>query len=130
MGLFNKSNAVGMQMSQRQVLESRLANSRNNILLVVGLTVVNIILLVTNSNTYFLFSAYIPYLLADLGMLFCGLYPSEYYADADMQFYSKGFFAAMLVIATVILVLYMLSWLFSKKQKAVKQTKDPYMLKD
>ena len=119
MGLFNKSNAVASQMTQRQLLESRYASARGNLLLVVALTVVNIILLVTNSDTYFLFSAYIPYLLVDLGMLFCGLYPSEVYADglADMQFLSNGFFAVMLVIAVVILMMYVLSWLFSKKQK-------------
>lgn len=119
MGLFNKASNNGVQFSQRQLLENKYANSCNNIMLVVVLTVINIVLLLTNSNTYFLFSAYIPFFLTDVGMLFCGMYPAELYTGelADMQFLSKGFLAITLGIAAVILILYVLSWIFSKKQK-------------
>jgi diguanylate cyclase (GGDEF)-like protein len=46
---------------------------------VLGFTIINIILLVTNTNTYFLFSAYIPYLIADFAMYFGGKYPAFYH---------------------------------------------------
>lgn len=119
MSLFNKNKSETIQVSQRQILENKYLNARGNILLVVALTVINIILLVTNSNTYFLFSAYIPYALVDIGMSFCGMYPAEYYVDFfdEIEFLPKEFFAVMLSIAIVILLLYFLCWIFSKKFK-------------
>ena len=119
MGLFNRNNNAATQLSPRQILENKYSSSCGNLLLVVVFTAINIVLLVANSNTYFLFSAYIPYLLADLGMYFCGLYPAEFYGGSTvgMDFFSKSFLAVMLGIAAVILVLYLLSWVFSRKQK-------------
>lgn len=119
MGLFNRNNNAATQLSPRQILENKYSSSCGNLLLVVVFTAINIVLLVANSNTYFLFSAYIPYLLADLGMYFCGLYPAEVYGGSTvgMDFLSKSFLVVMLGIAAVILVLYLLSWLFSRKQK-------------
>ena len=117
MSLFTKNQAQNTQVPERQVLESKFAGSRHNILLIVVFSVINIILLITNSNTYFLFSAYIPYMLADIGMYLCGLYPSEYYGEelAGIVFLDKNFLGIMLAAAAVILILYLLSWGFSKK---------------
>lgn len=119
MGLFSKFKNANTRPSERQMLEGRYANARNNILLVVVLTVINIILLVTNSNTYFLFSAYIPFVIADLAMYLCGMYPAEIYgADyANLQFFSQEVFVIAMVIAAVILGLYVLCWVFSKKMR-------------
>jgi len=81
------------------------------------LTVINIILLVTNSNRYFLFSAYIPFFITDLGMVLCGMYPEEAYADmGTLDFLPKGVFVAMMCIAVIMVALYVLSWVFSKKK--------------
>ncbi len=123
MGLFSKNNAVAEPASERKLLESKYAAARSNLLLVVAFTVINIVLLVTNSNSYFLFSAAIPYLFADLGMYLCGRYPTEYYgADvsvtADDVFLGNSFFVLMLVVAAFILFLYLLCWIFSKKHGA------------
>ncbi|MBR6682449.1 MAG: hypothetical protein IKL40_05650 [Clostridia bacterium] len=117
MGLFN--NTGRPNGSEKEILESKYQNSLYNILLVVGLTAVNLFLLITNSNTYFLFSAYIPFILTDFGMFFSGMYPSEYYAEyfPDMVFSSQSFFVIMLVISIVILALYVLSWIFARKRK-------------
>ena len=60
-------------LSARQTLEKRYSGARLNILLVAAFTLLNIIFLAAESGTFFLFSAYIPYLLVDMGMLFCGL---------------------------------------------------------
>lgn len=118
MGLFTGKAAANVQLSQRQLLEARVRNSRNNILWVVAFTLINILLLVSNSNSYFLFSAYIPYMLADYGMYFGGIYPAEYYGEflPEITFLGNGYFATMLVIAAVILVLYVLCWVFAKKK--------------
>ena len=116
-GLF--ANAKPQQPSQREMLTGKYQNARHNILLVVVFTLINIVLLVTNSNTYFLFSAAIPYYIADLGMFLCGKYPAEYYASefSDVEILDNSFFVVTLVIAGVILVLYLLSWIFAKKPR-------------
>jgi hypothetical protein len=94
-------------------------NARHNLLLVVGFTLINIILLVTNANSYFLFSAYIPYVIVDLGMALCGKYPAEYYGGEmeSLEFLDNTFFVITLVVAAVFLVLYLLSWLLCKKPR-------------
>lgn len=117
MGFLTNQNQQAQQVPERQALETKFANSRHNILIVLIFTVINILLLVTNSNSYFLFSAYIPYLFADLGMYLCGKYPAEFYSEeyALAEFLPGGFLAVMLVIAAVILALYLLSWMFTKK---------------
>ena len=103
----------------RQALEVKYRNSRSNLLLIIGFTVINIILLVTKSNSYFLFSAYIPYVLVDLGMLLCGKYPAEYYGEAfsSAEFFGPGVFWGLLAAALVIVALYFISWIFSKNGK-------------
>lgn len=119
MGFLNQNREVVQQGSERQILEAKYANSRHNILLVVIFSVINMTLLLTNADTYFLFSAYVPYLLTDIGMLMCGMYPEEFYVGelSAMEFLGKGFLGVMLAIAGVILLLYLLSWIFCKKNR-------------
>lgn len=114
-----KNESANEAVSQRQTLESKYTGARHNILLILAFSVINIILLVTNSNTYFLFSAYVPYVIVDLGMALCGMYPSEYYGEdlTGMEFLGKEFLTVTIVIAALLLVLYLLSWIFSKKNR-------------
>ena len=76
-------------LTERQVLETKYRNSRSNLLFVLIFTAINILLLVAQTNTYFLFSAYIPYALVGIGMLLCGMYPAEYYGQdySSMEFF-------------------------------------------
>ncbi len=106
-------------LSNKQVLETRYNNSRMNLLLVVAFTAINIVLLVTKSDTYFLFSAFIPYAMVTLGMMLCGMFPEEYYGEdlAGMEFFDSTVFAVFLGIAIVMVALYLLSWIFSKKNR-------------
>lgn len=119
MGFLTKNIEKKEEMSQRQLLETRYHNARSNLIWVLVFTVINIILLITNSNTYFLFSAFVPYILTDLGMTLCGMYPPEYYEGelAGMEFFGKEVFTVLLSIAVAILVLYLLCWIFSKKNR-------------
>lgn len=117
MGLFNKNQGATVQLTQRQMLENTVKVSRNNLLLVLAFTIINILLLVTDGNTYFLFSAYAPYMLVDYGMFYGGMYPTEYYGEflSEISFLGKGFFGVMMAIAAVVLILYALCWVFAKK---------------
>ena len=107
-----------LNVPEYQKLENRYKGSINNLLFVVVASVINIVLLVLNTDLYFLFSAFIPYALADYGMYFCGLYPEEYYVDMqDFAFYDTSFMGIMLTAAAVVIGIYLLCWYFAKKKK-------------
>lgn len=118
MGFFKESN-VNKPVAERGQLEAKYTNSRSNLLFVVLFSAINVFLLVTNSDKYFLFSAFIPYLIADLGMALCGRYPAEYYEGelSEYQFFDNSFFIISVVIAAVIIALHLLSWFLSKKPR-------------
>lgn len=86
--------------SQRTILQQKYNGARSNLLMMLILTTLNIVLYLSGSGTMFLFSATVPYLLAIWGTLF---------------FEAAPVMAIYLVIAVVILVLYLLCWVFSKK---------------
>ena len=119
MASFFKNNAQAQPVSQRDLYQNKYNSARGNLLLVVIFTVINIILLVTQSDRYFLFSAFVPYFIAWEGMFFCGMFPAEYYAEewAGIEFFDKSLFGILLAIAAVIVVIYLLCWIFSKKNK-------------
>jgi len=103
---------------ERARLEGKYRTSRYNLLLVIIFTVVNIVLLVTQSNRYFLFSATVPYFIADIGMVFGGMYPEEFYFETGVQplFDTTGF-VFLLSVAIVILAFYLLCFMMSKNKK-------------
>lgn len=104
--------------TKKSNLQTRYNSAVSNLLLVIGFSVINIVLLITNGNSYFLFSAFIPYFAVDYGMYFCGLYPEEYYADVpDMEFADKSFLVLTVAVAAVILLIYLLCWYLGKKKK-------------
>lgn len=111
-----KNNQKSKALSPKEELENKYKSSLSNLLLVMAFTAINIVLLVTNADTYFLFSAFIPYLCVDTGMYLCGMYPQEYYVG-DEVFLDKSFFAVMIAVAIVMLLLYLISWIMAKKQK-------------
>lgn len=111
--------AAKKQLSQREIYEQKYNSSRTNLLFVVIFTVINIVLLVTNADSYFLFSAFVPYFIATLGMMLCGRFPAEFYENGleDMIFLSDTFFVVVMVIAAVITLFYLLAWFMSSKKR-------------
>lgn len=113
-------NAEPVVIAERQKLERRYKGALSSLLLIAAFSGVNLLLLLINSDTYFLFSSYIPYLLGDYAMYFCGKYPAEVYADVpDMEFFGTGVFAAVVAVAVLIVLFYLLCWFMAKKKKAV-----------
>lgn len=88
-------------------------NARGNLLLVVIFTVINALLAFVGSSSYFLFSAYLPYYSVVLGLVLTGRMDvgQEYQLDEKYLVYFVGF-------AVLVLGLYLLFWLFSKKHYA------------
>ncbi len=118
MGLFGNKN-TGVSLSKRQQLEAKFQSARTDLLLIVAFTVINIILLVTGSESYFVFSAFIPYSIAFLGMTLCGKFPTEYYEDAEGVFYiDESAFVVFIAISVVLTLLYLLCWYMSKNFKS------------
>ncbi len=93
--------------NSREYLQRRLSGARTNLLLVIAFTVINLVLLLTDSGRYFLFSASVPYELTFLGAVI-----NYQETGAIMGTYTY----TALVISAVILAVYLLSWLFSKKR--------------
>ena len=90
--------------NSREYLENKMKSARHSLLLVLIFTVVNLVLLLADGNTYFLFSASVPYYLTAFGM---GM-------DAEMGI--SVFTTTALVISAVILAAYLLCWIFSKRR--------------
>lgn len=109
----------GRELTERERLESKYNGARTNLLIALGFTLVNLVLLFFDSTSYFLFSLYVPYYIALLGCVLSGKMPSEFYVDewADLPFLGGSFFAIVLGIVAIILILYVLCWIFSKKNR-------------
>ncbi len=115
--LFGKTNLNGVPGSPKAMFETRYNSGRSTLLMVVAFTVINIILLVSGGDSYFLFSAYVPYVLAIMGMSYTGKFPEEFYGEAydSLEFYDDSFLYTTLAVSAVIIILYFVSWLLSKK---------------
>lgn len=85
--------------NQREEVQKKYSNARSNLLLMIGLTLVNIILLLVGSDTMMLFSATVPYFVAAIGV---GTEITE-------------LLIIFVAIAIAILIIYLLCWIFSKK---------------
>lgn len=103
---------------ERSSLETKFKNSRYNLLLVVAFTLINLVLLISDTDTFFLFSAYIPYGIVDIGMLMCGKYPAKFYQqNAIAETLDPSAFIGFIIIAAIIVLLYLACWFFSRKVK-------------
>lgn len=105
--------------NMRAHYQSKFTSSRYNLLLVVGMTGINILMLLLGSSSYFLFSATIPYSLAVEGMYLTGKFPAEYYTDwpDTMAFFDSSYLTVMILIASAAILLYLACFFFSKKFK-------------
>ena len=81
MALFK--NPKNQNMTEEQKLRTRYNTARTNILLVIILTLINSALLFLGSDTYFVFSAAIPYYMTLMGLLYTGRMPAEWYEGAE-----------------------------------------------
>lgn len=111
--LISKNTSV----SQREVLEQKYNTSRLNLLVLVIATAVNMFLIMTNTDSYFLFSAFLPYYLTGFGWVACGYLPEDQYQPDQIYFIDSSFFVILLAISIVIVLLYLAAWFFSKKHR-------------
>ena len=104
----------------RATLYTRYSAARMNLLLIIVFTVLNIITLMMDSGQLVITAA-IPYKIVQIGRTLCGFLPDEYYTKNEIApLYDKGFIAVFIIIALLIVALYLLCWLFSKRRGADK----------
>jgi hypothetical protein len=103
-------------LTKREALQNKYNAARLNLLFAIIFTVINIVLLFVD-NSYFLFSIYVPYFIASIGMVITGKMPQEFYAEGweGTEFLGTGALVVTLVVSAVILGFYLLSWILSKK---------------
>ncbi len=115
MALLKKPDAT-VTLSQHDILTNKYKNARSNLLLVVAFTLVNSVLCLVGSDSYFLWSASIPYYFTLYGMVYTGRFPAEYYADwKDFVPLGDSYLATMVTTAFVCIAIYLLFWFLSKK---------------
>ena len=100
------------QPSERELSLNKYRSIRINLLLLVVLTAVNVFMAATASDTYFLFTATIPYYLALEGAYLTGKFPADYY-ESGVEFLPDTVMYVMVGIAIVITLAYLLCYLFS-----------------
>ena len=110
----NTQNAA--QVTPRDALQNKYNSARANLIFVVAFTLINIILLFTESSSYFLFSLFIPYMLVLLGASFTGNLPGVYVAPNEIL--PDTVFYIMAAIAAAFLAVFVVGWILSKKNKA------------
>lgn len=103
-------NNTPVDKNSREYLLRQVANGRYSLLLIVILTVVNLVLTILDTGRYFLFSASVPYELVSLGMAFDNGFTDGAWNVRGTLTYTG------LVIALVIVAVYLLCWLLSKKR--------------
>ena len=116
---FGSANNTATQASPRDVLQGKYNSARHNLIIAVAFTLINIVLLFVDGNSYFLFSLFTPYLLVFLGMDLTGRLP-QLYTEAEyamIEFLPDTVFYVMLAIAAIIVALFVLFWALSKKNK-------------
>lgn len=112
------------QISEKLRLQSKYNAARANILLAAILSIINVILLAANADIYFPFSATFPYSLISGARLLCGMYPEEFYIEyaeytgepVMTEFLPPVIFTITLVIAILLIAVFSLCWLLSKKR--------------
>ncbi len=105
----NTNNNVNINNAQtpRSLATQRYTTARHNLILMIGFTVINIALLIFNSNTMFLFSATVPYMSA--------VYAQQFIAMPAVAAVKGVLSAVCIGVVVVSLAAYLLCWFMSKK---------------
>ena len=101
-----QKNVNPVDKNSSEYLLKQIAGGRYSLLLILIFTVVNLVLLLVDSDRYFLFSASVPYYFTAFGI---GM-------DSALSGGIGTFTITALVISLLILAVYLLCWILSKKR--------------
>lgn len=117
--IFKRNEQNTQPLSERVLLQNKYNSSRNNLLLVVIFSIINVFICVFGGETYFLFSAIVPYYIAFVGAMFCGRFSDEFYTSIGLdksELWNESFLAVFVAIAIIIIAVYLILFIFSKKK--------------
>lgn len=103
-------NKANVDKNSREYLTQQWKTGRSSLLLIIIVTLVNMIAVVADADFYFLFSATVPYYLVAFGKGFDNGFIDGAWSEIGT------FTITALVIAAVILGVYLICWLLSKKR--------------
>ena len=111
---------IAPQIDPREKYMRKIQSARVDIILMIMLTIINMFLTFTESQTYFVFSAFIPYRILLESAFYAGKLPEVYYEgiEGELEFFDLGIFYIAIAIVAVILAVYLLCFLLSKKKHA------------
>lgn len=100
-------------------LANRFRSSISSIFTIAIFTLINLVLIVAKSDTYFLFTAQVPYFITYLGAYVCGMLSPEIYGEnlAFTEFLPGYVFAIALIFSVIILGIYALCGFLGRKGK-------------
>lgn len=105
-------------INRRQTLLKNYRAGQIDLLAIIIFTVVNVVLTLTASGSYFLFSAFIPFEFLYSAMLLCGKFPAEWYEGLEgFEFFDESMFYAAIVVVVVFLAIYTVCLVFSSKNR-------------
>ena len=110
-------NTTQNQNPARAALLNKYVSARSSLLIVVICTAVNMVMAILGNDSYFVFSAYVPYQLTFFGSLLCGKMPEYWYeGEEGYQVVSDGaLLIGLAALAAVILCVYLVLWILTKK---------------
>ena len=118
----NMNSSFEQQSMLLNKATAKFNQARSSLLIIAILTLINIILLISNSSRYFLFSASLPYFAVSLCMLLCGKYPAEIY-EGELESILQNplpsaVFIASLVFSLVVIAAFVVCFFWGKAKKA------------
>ncbi len=118
------AEALGNQDSARMraSLIQKYETGRTNLFIAIVLTGFNIFMPIFGVDMYMLFSIFTPTFLSSLAMVICGKYPDEYYTELGldgMMFYDDTVYFALLAVAVVLTLVFLVLWLLSRGGRVV-----------
>ena len=84
----------------------KFSKARSNLLLVIAFTTINMVLAISGSDLFFLFSATIPSIILGVGREFA------------IEFSNNAFLVAGIVISSIFVLVYLLCWAMAKRVRA------------
>ncbi len=119
---YMKTNPNGNGMSERDMLLNKYKSARYSLIFIVALTAINVIFSITNTDTYFLFSIFAPYITVVLAKFYTGSLPDEFYLDKNVNILEfpwlpQYVLTIAIIAAFAVLAVYTLIFFMSKSRK-------------
>lgn len=107
-------------LADKNLYEKKYAAGRSNLLVMIAFTLINVVMCLFKSTSYFLFSAQFPYYLVYASMWWGGKMPDEAYIESfgetkeEFAFLPHSVYVAFVVLAFAVILFYVCCWIFSK----------------